>query len=134
MPVAVALALTVVPNERPLPRPCCPMSPANGCQFRPALVRDYLMMLVDSRLAASRRSPWTREDWIDYLADRMHGDAEQENLLVQCNRGTGGVADRARDIVLSLERARDELGIQLVFGNTTRLAAALCRFACDGDA
>lgn len=132
--MAVALALTVVPNERSLPRPCCPVSPINGCQFRPALVRAYLFTLRDSRLAASRRSPWTREDWIDYLADRLRGDAEAENLLVQKNRGDGGLLEKARDIVLSLERARDELGIQLVFGNTTRLAAALCRFACDGGA
>lgn len=132
--MAVAPALTVVPNERPLPRPCCPVSPINGCQFRPALVRAYLFTLQDSRLAASRRSPWTREDWIDYLADRLRGDAEAENLLVQKNRGDGGLLEKARDIVLSLERAREELGIQLVLGNTTLLAAALCRFACDGDA
>lgn len=132
--MAVALALTVVPNERSLPRPCCPVSPINGCQFRPPLVLAYLFTLQDSRLAASRRNPWTREDWIDYLADRLRGDAEAENLLVQKNRGDGGLLEKARDIVLSLERARDELGIQLVFGNTTRLAAALCRFACDGGA
>ena len=97
-------------------------------------VRAYLFTLQDSRLAASRRSPWTREDWIDYLADRLRGDAEAENLLVQKNRGDGGLLEKARDIVLSLERAREELGIQLVLGNTTLLAAALCRFACDGDA
>lgn len=109
------------------------MAPANGCMFRPALVRAYLFTLNDSRLAASKRNPWSREDWIECLADRLRGDAEQENLLVQKNRGDGGLLEKARDIVLSLERARDELGIPLAFASTQRLAAALCAFACDGD-
>lgn len=105
------------------------MEPANGCQFRPSLVRAYLFTLNDARLAA-RRS-FSREDWIDHLADMLHGDAEDQNLLVQCNRGTGGLAARARDIVLSLERCRDELGIPLAFSSIPRLSAALCRFALD---
>lgn len=103
------------------------MAPANACQFRPAMVRAYLFTRNDARMAGWR----SREDWIEYLADKLRGDALSENLLVQNNRGHGGLQEKARDIVLSLERCRDDLGIPLAFSSVQRLAAALCRFACD---
>lgn len=94
------------------------------------MVRAYLFTRKDALMAGGR----SREDWIEYLADKLRGDALSENLLVQNNRGHGGLLEKARDIVLSLERARDDLGIPLAFASVNRLALALCRYACEIDA
>ena len=128
--MAVALSLTVVRQDRRPPRPCCPMAPVNGCQFRPAMIRFYLFARNDSQIEM-RSSRWTGEDWIEYLEDRFTEHAEQEQLCKGSRRAPGSPAERARDVVLSLERARDELGIPLAFASVQRLADALCPFSRD---
>lgn len=137
--MVIVLALADVPtlpdereSEQPSPqhlRPCCP---ADACQYRPAMIRSYLF--------AGKWARMKREPWDIVLSDLLDCDCgkwatgcqcpnERRALNVQSNRSHGSLRSRARDIVLSLERCRDELGIGLSFENVNRLAAALCRFS-----
>lgn len=134
MLMRVVLAMADLPeadDEQPSPqhlRPCCP---PDACQYRPAMIRSYLVAMQAALIY--------HEPWDVVLADKLdcrcgnwkHCQCPNEYraLITQSNRGQGSLTSRARDIVLSLERCRDELGIGLTFSNITRLASALCRFS-----
>ncbi len=76
----------------------------------------------------ARKPP--REDPADVLAGILRENAVANSRVQFSNPYNTGLP-AARDIMLSLEMVSKQHGIDLAIANTTRLARALCPFACD---
>jgi hypothetical protein len=99
-------------EDRPAP-PTCDCPPGR-CRFRVPLTRAYLHAAQDARRY--------REPLADVLQDNLKASRDADPFIQRGRIEQGA----ARDIALSLERARDEGGIALVPQNAERVAAFCC--------